>query len=95
MQFFAQILLWALNLYFYAFLIRFVLDLVRSINPQFRPRGVFLIGAEILLTITDPPLKFVRRFVPPIRLGSVAFDLSWTIVLLLLSVLTGLISQLG
>jgi YggT family protein len=37
---------------------------------------------SIVIAITDPPLKFVRRFVRPIRLGEVAIDLAWTIVLL-------------
>ena len=91
----ALVLYWVLNVLFYAFLARFVVDLMRSANPNFRPRGLWLVLAEVVLTITDPPLKFIRRFVKPLRLGSVAMDFSWTIALLLISILSGLVLQLG
>jgi len=91
----ALVLYWVLNVLFYAFLARFVVDLMRSANPNFRPRGFWLVLAEVVLTITDPPLKFIRRFVKPLRLGSVAMDFSWTIALLLISILSGLVLQLG
>jgi YggT family protein len=35
---------------------------------------------EIVMTVTDPPLKFLRRFIPPIKLGAISFDLAWTLL---------------
>jgi YggT family protein len=45
---------------------------------------------DFAYTITDPPLKFVRRFVPPLRMGPVALDLAWTIVVIGVLFLRGL-----
>ena len=46
-----------------------------------------LILLESVLTLTDPPLKLVRRFIKPFRVGSLALDFGWTVVILLLSAL--------
>ncbi|MEY2915436.1 MAG: hypothetical protein RL530_484 [Actinomycetota bacterium] len=89
------ILQWALEILLWSFIARFVLDLVLSVNPQFRPRGLVLVLAEIVMTVTDVPLKFLRRFIKPLRLGPVALDFSWTIAILLVSILQGLVARLG
>jgi len=89
------ILQWALEILLWSFIARFVLDLVLSVNPQFRPRGLILVLAEIVMTVTDVPLRFLRRFIKPLRLGPVALDFSWTIAILLVSILQGLVARLG
>ena len=81
----------ALQVYLWLFIARFFIDLVRSFNPSFRPRGLVLVLLEIVLTLTDPPLKLVRRFVKPIRVGSVALDFGWTVVVLAITLLQGLV----
>jgi YggT family protein len=48
--------------------------------------------AEIIYTLTDRPLSFVRRFVPPLRLGPVALDLSFILLFFAISILTGILS---
>jgi YggT family protein len=75
-------LYWALQFYFYAMFARFIVDLVMSVNRSWRPPAILMPVIDFAYTITDPPLKFVRRFVPPLRLGPVALDLAWTIVLI-------------
>lgn len=89
------ILQWALEVLLWCFIARFILDLVLSVNRQFSPRGLVLVLAEIVMTITDVPLRFLRRFIKPIRLGPVALDFSWTIAILLVSILQGLVARLG
>lgn len=37
---------------------------------------------DFAYTLTDPPLKLARRYIPPVRLGPIALDLAWTIVLI-------------
>ena len=75
------ILLYLVNIYVFALLGRIVIDLVMSASQSWRPRGVVLGLVELVLTITDPPLKFIRRKVPPLRIGMVALDLSFLILL--------------
>ncbi len=45
------------------------------------PRGVLLVLLEVVYSVTDPPIKALRRVIPPLRIGSVALDLSFLIVL--------------
>jgi len=81
MSLLALILYWSLQTYFFALIARFILDLVLTTNPSWRPRGLFLVLAEVTMTITDPPLRWIRRFVPPLRFGVIALDLAWTILI--------------
>jgi len=62
-------------------LVRLVVDWVQVFARSWTPRGPVLFVLEIVYTITDPPIMFVRRFVPPLRLGSVSLDTSFLIVL--------------
>ena len=82
---------WALQLYFYLLIARFVVDLVLSINPTWRPRGLVLVATEIVMTLTDPPLRLVRKFIKPVRVGSISLDFGWTLLLLLVSLLQNIV----
>lgn len=84
-----QILGFALQIFFYLMIARFIVELVMSFNRSWRPSGLLLPLLDITYTITDPPLKFVRRFVPPLQMGPIALDLAWTIVLFAVLILQG------
>jgi len=66
---------------------RFVIDWVQVLARSWRPRGAILVLCEVVYTITDPPLRALRRVIPPFRLGSVALDLSPMVLLIALWVL--------
>ena len=70
-----------LLVYFFALWARFILDLVQAFSDSWRPRGVVLVVAETAYTVTDPPIKAVRRVVPPLRIGSFALDFGFTVVM--------------
>lgn len=91
----ALILDWALRIYFYFLIARLILDLAISMNPAFRPKGILLPIAEIVMTVTDPPLRFVRRFIKPVRMGAIALDFGWTLVVLAVIFLRGLVGTLA
>lgn len=74
----AVILWWLLQAYFFALVARLFIDLALSVNPSLRPKGILLPIVEIVMTITDPALKLVRRIISPIRLGAIQLDLGWT-----------------
>lgn len=82
----------ALLIVFIAMWARFVFDWMQVLNPGWRPRGVMVVVAESSYTITDPPIKAVRRVIPPLQLGSIRLDLAWTIVLIVLLILMSLVS---
>ena len=73
----------ALLLFFVALIIRLVFDWVQMFAREWRPRGVALVVAHAVYSITDPPIKAFRRVFPPLRIGSFSLDLSFLAVLLL------------
>ena len=62
--------------------IRFIVDWVQVFARSWSPRGVILVILEVVYSITAPPIKALRRVIPPLRLGQVAIDLSFIIVLI-------------
>ena len=78
----------ALLYLFLLFLIgRLVFDYVRQFARSWRPTGVVLVLAEVTYTVTEPPLKLLRRFIPNVRLGNLAFDLSFTVLFLVVLIM--------
>jgi YggT family protein len=69
---------------------RFVVDWVQVFARSWTPHGVVLVILETVYTITDPPIMFVRRFVPPLRLGAISLDTSFIIVLVAVYLLRAL-----
>jgi YggT family protein len=67
--------------------VRMVLSLLPMLVRQWEPRGVLLVIAEFTYTVTDPPLRFLRRFLPTPRLGDIAIDLPFIVLYLGLSLL--------
>jgi YggT family protein len=61
--------------------IRFIVDWVQVFARSWSPHGVLLVILEVVYTVTDPPIKALRRVIPPLRLGNFALDLSFLIVL--------------
>ena len=83
----ATILNSLLLLFVIVLLVRLVLDWVPFFNREWRPKGAGLIAAEVVYTATDPPLKLLRRFIPPLRVGQVAIDFGFALTMLLCLIL--------
>jgi YggT family protein len=78
-----QVLLW---LFFVLLIVRLVLDYVQMFARSWRPTGFVLVIAEIVYTITDPPLRALRKVIPPLRLGAVSLDLSFLVLIVLVQI---------
>ncbi|MEE2052599.1 YggT family protein [Nocardiopsis tropica] len=89
------VLLFALQLFVFVLIARVVLEMVQSFARTWRPTGFVLVLAEIVYTVTDPPLRFLRRFIKPVRLGSVALDLSVLVLFIIVWILMALIGSLA
>ena len=75
-------------------LVRLVVDWVQVFARSWTPKGPVLFVLEIVYTITDPPIRFIRRFIPPLRLGSVALDTSFLVVLVIVYLLQALVVRM-
>ena len=93
-----SVLFWALyaaiSLFILVMWARLIIDFVVNFNRGWKPSGFGLVLAEVVFTITDPPIKLVRRVLPPVRFGGVALDFAWTIVMLVAIVLSYVVSGL-
>lgn len=81
-----QILILVLWLFFILLIARLVLDYVQMFARSWRPRGPLLVVAEVVYTVTDPPLKALRKVIPPLKLGSVSLDLSFLVLVVLVNI---------
>jgi len=90
----ATIAYYALLIFFLLMWARFVLDLAQSFSRGWRPKGPVLVIAEVAYTVTDPPIRRVRKILPPVRLGSVALDFGWSLIMLAVVVLMGVFARI-
>jgi len=88
------VLVTVLRLFLFALLGRLILDYVRMFSRTWRPRGVMLYLVEAIYAVTDKPMNFVRRFVPPLRLGAVSLDLSFLVLFFAVQLAIPLVSRL-
>lgn len=86
---------WLLNIYLFVLIARLVIDWIQLLARDWRPKGVVAVIAEGVYTVTDPPLRALRRVIPPLRLGSVALDLSFLVLIVAISFLVNLLLRLS
>jgi len=82
----------ALLLFFILMWARFIFDILTNFVRGFKPRGLLLVVAEAAYTVTDPPLRAVRKVLPPIRFGGTALDFGWSLVMLAVIILMSVVS---
>ena len=61
---------------------RVIVELVRAFAREWRPAGGVAVALESIYTVTDPPVRLVRRLIPMVRIGGVGLDLSIMVLLL-------------
>ena len=82
-----QVVYLLLFVFLYVLFARFVLGMVMSFGRRWRPGRGAAVAMELVWTVTDPPLKALRRVIPPLRLGTVSFDLASLVLLVIVFVL--------
>jgi YggT family protein len=81
------VLYYVLSLYLVVLIGRMIISWIQAFARSWYPHGVVLLVAETLFTLTDPPLKLLRRYIPPFRLGTVAMDLSYMVLFIVVLIL--------
>ena len=88
------VLTYVIWFYLLLLIIRMIISWIQAFSRDWHPRGAILVVAEGVFTATDPPLRLLRRYIRPVRLGSVALDLSYTLLFLLIIVLLSVVGRL-
>ena len=87
MTIFRDVCFYLLSVYLVLLIARMILGWIQVYARSWSPTGILLVVAEGVYSATDPPLRFLRRYIPSIRLGSVALDLSFIVLFLVVYVL--------
>lgn len=90
----ASIIVDVLWLYLLVLIARLVFDIVQMLARDWQPKGFLLVVAEIIYTLTDPPLRALRKVIPPLRLGQIQFDLAFLVLFIGLQVIIALVARL-
>lgn len=86
------LLMWLIRFYVLILILRIIIEMIQSFSRNWRPQRWFSIVAEPLFVVTDPPVKALRKLIPPVQLGGVGLDVSVLVLffgLQLLSMLLG------
>ena len=82
-----EVLTYLLAIYLFVLIVRMIFSWIQAFSRDWHPSGILLVIAESVFTVTDPPLKFLRRFIPPLRLGMVAMDLSFMVLFIVVLIM--------
>ncbi|GAA1142317.1 YggT family protein [Ornithinicoccus hortensis] len=83
-----------LFLYFIVLIGRLIFDWIQVFSRDWRPTGPLLVIAEGVYSLTDPPLRALRKVIPPLRLGNVALDLGFLVLILAVSIARSFAAQI-
>jgi len=81
------VLYYALFFFWLLLTARIVVEFVRAFARDWRPGGGVAVSLETVYTVTDPPVKALRRVIPIVRVGRVGLDLSIMVLLLVVFIL--------
>ena len=82
MTLFVHIIGFALFVFWLLLIARVVVEFIRSFSRDWHPTGLTVVCLEIVMSITDPPVRLLRRLIPQLTVGAVRFDLSIMVLLL-------------
>jgi YggT family protein len=89
-----QVLYLVLYFVLVVLMVRFIMSLVMQFGRRWRPGRGAAATLEVVWSVTDPPLHALRRVIPPLRVGTVSVDMAFLLLLLILSLLMYVASQL-
>lgn len=87
------VLYYALMLFWLLLIGRIIIEFVRGFARDWHPRGVVVVVLEAIFTVTDPPVKLLRRLIPPISLGGFRLDLSIMVLVFIVFVLMSIVQR--
>ncbi|KFG00428.1 YggT family protein [Streptomyces europaeiscabiei] len=90
-----QVLWVALMCFLIVLIFRLVMDYVFQFARSWQPGKAMVVVLEATYTVTDPPLKLLRRVIPPLRLGGVALDLSFFVLMIIVYILINIVGGLA
>ena len=94
MDLFLQVIVVVLYVLMITLIARVVIDLVQVFARDYRPGGFALVLFELIYTVTDPPIRALRRLIPPLQLGGVRLDLAVLVLFIGLNIMIYVVQSL-
>jgi YggT family protein len=91
----ASVLYFALLVFLILLVFRLVMEYVFMLARSYRPTGIVAVALELCYSVTDPPLKALRRVIPPLRVARVSIDLSFIVLFIVVQILMSVVGGLG
>ncbi|GGH56515.1 YggT family protein [Rothia aerolata] len=84
----------AVYLFYFALILRLIFDWIQMFARYWRPKGIVLVVASAVNAVTDPPMNFLRRVVPPLRIGGMALDLGFLILVVVVGFVYSILANI-
>ena len=88
----AEVLYFALLVFLLFLIFRLVMEYVFLLARSYRPTGLVAVVLELAYSVTDPPLKALRKVLPPLRIGQISLDLGFIVLFIVVRILMGVAS---
>ena len=89
----ADVVYFALLVFLLLLIFRLIMEYVFLLARSYRPTGLVAAALELAYSVTDPPLKALRRIIPPLRIGQVSLDLGFIILFIVVRILMTVVGQ--
>ena len=93
MQSVASAVYFALLVFLLFLIFRLVMEYVFLLARSYRPAGLVAVALELAYSVTDPPLKALRKVLPPLRIGQISLDLGFIVLFIVVRILMGVASR--
>ncbi|MFH5210811.1 YggT family protein [Antrihabitans spumae] len=88
-----SVIYFALFIFWLLLIGRIIVEFIRSFARDWHPTGIVVVLLEAIFTVTDPPVKLLRRVIPPINLGGIRLDLSIMVLLFVVFILMSIVER--
>lgn len=81
------VLLILIQIYTLLLIARIVTEMIQAFSRNFQPPRWFVFIAEPIFMVTDPPVKALRKVIPPLQMNNVSLDLSVIVLFVIMMIL--------
>ena len=89
----ADVVYFVLLVFLLLLIFRLIMEYVFLLARSYRPAGLVAAALELAYSVTDPPLKALRKVIPPLRIGQVSLDLGFIILFIVVRILMSVVGQ--
>ena len=87
----ASIVWFALLVFLLLLIFRLVMEYVFLLARSYKPAGLVAVALELAYSVTDPPLKALRKVLPPLRIGQISMDLGFIVLFIVVRILMSIV----